>query len=76
MGAAPIIGEAYLTLPGAQGGQKPRDALWGTDHNDPCPTVLRASRSVTSYWSRYISATRNARSSDWLRLSRGSQAVS
>jgi ketosteroid isomerase-like protein len=27
-------------------------------------------------WSRYISATVNARSSDWRRLSRGSQAVS
>lgn len=67
-----LIGEANLTLPAAQVPQK-----WEGRGS----YVIRAPlhmpvTSRSDYWSLYISATRNARSSDWLRLSRGSQAVS
>lgn len=68
-----FVGEANLTLAVPRVAQKPWDGLWGTDHIDPCPTDVSGE---DVYWSRYISATRKARSSDWLRLSRGSQAVS
>jgi hypothetical protein len=69
----PTIGEANLTLPGARGPQKRGGVRIACD---PHPTPAGVTGGTAGYWARYISATRNARSSDWLRLSRGSQAVS
>ncbi|GGU79056.1 hypothetical protein GCM10010260_09500 [Streptomyces filipinensis] len=63
--AIPLSGEANLTLSIPPDPQK-------EEGRGSC--VIRAPSDA--HWSRYISATRNARSSDWLRFSRGSQAVS